>query len=249
MSKITVVIPCYNEADRLKTSQFLAWVREVDVGLLFVDDGSTDNTLDLLEEMAAQSDGLVQCMFLDKNRGKAEAVRQGMVRAFSEGADLAGFLDADLATSLTETERIIEALMASERNIAMGARVATIDRDIQRNATRHYLGRVFATFASIGLSASFYDTQCGAKFFKATPRLLAALETPFKTKWVFDVELLWRLMYAPLPGTAYAPRDFMEVPLQAWIDQKGSKLSAGQTASIAVDCMKLLALFAKKNKN
>ena len=86
MSKITVVIPCYNEADRLKTSQFLAWVREVDVGLLFVDDGSTDNTLDLLEEMAAQSDGLVQCMFLDKNRGKAEAVRQGMVRAFSEGA-------------------------------------------------------------------------------------------------------------------------------------------------------------------
>ena len=246
VSKITIIIPCYNEAERLDVQAFLAWVREVEVDLLFVDDGSTDNTLDILEEMSDESQGAAQHIFLAENQGKAEAVRQGMLHAFSAGADLVGYLDADLATSLVEAERIIEALMASDKKVAMGSRVALIDRDIERTATRHYLGRAFATFASAGLGARFYDTQCGAKFFKASPRIMAALENPFITKWVFDVELLWRLMYAPFEEAPYSAMEFMEVPLKAWEDKQGSKIGMGQTANIFADCMRLMTLFAKK---
>ena len=185
---------------------------------------------------------------LERNQGKAEAVRQGLLHAFSQGAQIAGYLDADLATSLQEAETIIEKLMEEDKKVAMGARVALVDRDIRRGLMRHYLGRAFATFASSGLKATFYDTQCGAKFFRDTERLTQALSQPFTTRWVFDVELLWRLLYGPYDGYPYDSQDFMEIPLRAWQDQPGSKLSVGQTASIVADCFRLLGLFSKVSK-
>ena len=248
MSKITIIIPCYNEADRLDTQAFVTWVKEVDVSLVFVDDGSTDNTASLLQELCSEAQEGASYFSLEKNQGKAEAVRQGLLHAFSTGADLAGYLDADLATSLAEAEIIIEKLLASDKKVAMGARVALADREIQRGLVRHYLGRVFATFASSGLKATFYDTQCGAKFFRNTVRLQETLALPFETRWVFDVELLWRLLYGPFESVPYDSNAFMEVPLQAWQDKAGSKLNMGQTASILADCFRLLGLFTKVSK-
>jgi dolichyl-phosphate beta-glucosyltransferase len=67
-----------------------------------------------------------------------------------------------------------------------------------------------------------YDTQCGAKFFRATPALSRALDRPFRSRWAFDVELLGRL----LSGGAEALRedDLLEVPLRRWTHVGGSKL-------------------------
>jgi hypothetical protein len=95
---------------------------------------------------------------------------------------------------------------------------------IDRSAVRHYLGRVFATAASLILRARVYDTQCGAKLFRAGPALSEALSAPFLSRWAFDVELLGRLLIgtaavAPLPIAA-----IVEVPLAIWRDVAGSKL-------------------------
>ena len=164
MSKITIIIPCYNEAARLDTDAFIRWVKEVEVSLVFVDDGSSDDTASVLKDICVAAEEGASYFSLPKNKGKAEAVRQGLSHAFSTGAEIAGYLDADLATSLQEAETIIERLIDSDKKVAMGARVALADRDIRRGLMRHYLGRAFATFASSGLKATFYDTQCGAKF-------------------------------------------------------------------------------------
>ena len=102
--------------------------------------------------------------------------------------------------------------------------------DIDRSAVRHYLGRVFATAASLILQARVYDTQCGAKLFRAGPALHGALATPFLSRWAFDVEFLGRLLIGspavpPLPLSA-----IVEVPLPVWHDVKGSKLGLGGMA-------------------
>jgi len=96
------------------------------------------------------------------------------------GARLVGFLDADLATPAEEMLRLVSTLRSSRAQAAFAARVALLGTTIERHATRHYLGRVFATAASLILDLRVYDTQCGAKAFHATPLLAAALEEPFQ---------------------------------------------------------------------
>ena len=107
--------------------------------MVFVDDGSSDDTASVLKDICLAKRRAF--IFRIKNKGKAEAVRQGLSHAFSTGAEIAGYLDADLATSLQEAETIIETLIASDKKVAMGARVALADRDIRRGLMRHYLGR------------------------------------------------------------------------------------------------------------
>jgi len=96
--------------------------------------------------------------------------------------------------------------------------------DIERSAVRHYLGRVFATAASVILKARVYDTQCGAKLFRVGAALQAALGDPFPDRWSFDVELLARLLYPPPGVPPVAPDQIVEVPLTEWRDVGGSKL-------------------------
>ena len=83
---------------------------------------------------------------------------------------------------------------------------------------RHYLGRVFATASSIVLGLDVYDTQCGAKVFRAGPSLAAAVAEPFASRWVFDVELLSRLHRGSGGVTGLPASAFLEVPLNEWHD-------------------------------
>ena len=123
--------------------------------------------------------------------------------------------------------------------VAIGARVGLLGKDIHRSAVRHYLGRVFATAASLILQARIYDTQCGAKLFRATPTLAAALAQPFISRWAFDVELLGRLLAGEV-GAPPLPLDaIVEVPLDVWHDVKGSKLGPGGMARTAKDLARI----------
>ena len=228
MPAATVVVPCYQEADRLEPDR-LAALAEVDgIELVLVDDGSTDGTLAILRSLADATPAIT-VLPLPENVGKAEAVRRGLLLAIDSGARLVAYYDADLSTPPAELVRLVETLAGrDELDVVMAARVALLGRRIERRAYRHYLGRVFATFASLSLGLPVYDTQCGAKALRVTPALEAALGSPFRSRWAFDVELLARLLY-PASETAPVPADaIIEVPLRAWHDTAGSKL--GPTA-------------------
>jgi glycosyltransferase involved in cell wall biosynthesis len=190
-----VVVPCYNEAARLNVAAFRTFIaRRYPVRFLFVNDGSRDRTFDVLEEVGCGFQDCVRILDHKQNKGKAEAVRTGIVEALKDSSvTLVGFWDADLATPLSSILSFMRVL--EERpNIEMvfGSRVKLLGRQIHRRAVRHYLGRVFATAVSSVLRLPIYDSQCGAKVFRTDDRCQKVFAEPFLSKWVFDVEILAR---------------------------------------------------------
>ena len=213
----TVVVPCFDEAARFDPEPFAELIAKADVRVLAVDDGSTDSTAALLADLADRHPDRVAVLSLGRNRGKGEAVRQGLREAMAGGADLVAYCDADFAAPPGEVARLIDVLRADVGlDAVIASRVAMLGTDIRRSALRHYTGRLFATLGSLVLGVAVYDTQCGAKAFRAGPRLDAALGRPFVSEWAFDVELLGRL----LPGRC------VELPLQSWHDAAGSHMTA-----------------------
>jgi dolichyl-phosphate beta-glucosyltransferase len=223
-----LVIPCYNEAHRLPRETFrrFAYAR-TDVALLFVDDGSRDDTLDQLQRLAEQQDR-VSVLALPKNAGKAEAVRQGCLAAFAAQPRYIGYWDADLATPLAAVDDFRAVLNRRPKvEIIFGARVKLLGTSIQRSAVRHYLGRVFATAASLALGLGVYDTQCGAKLFRASEVMSLVLRQPFLTRWLFDIEILARLIREARAARLSSIEELVsELPLTQWREVPGSKVKA-----------------------
>ena len=239
MSRVTIVVPCFNEARRLQASRFAGLVEPEGFRLLFVDDGSTDGTLGVLEKACALLGDRASVLRLGRNQGKAEAVRRGLSAALDAGAEVVGYLDADLATPAAEMLRLVSLVNVDGAQAALGSRVALLGRQIDRRASRHYLGRVFATVASIILDLRVYDTQCGAKAFAASPLLRWALAEPFNARWAFDVELIGRLL-AGSPGLPGLPESaFVEMPLRSWTDVAGSKLRPLQFPLLGLELVRI----------
>ncbi|MES1164162.1 MAG: glycosyltransferase, partial [Verrucomicrobiota bacterium] len=136
---LTVVVPCYNEAQRLDAGPLLEFAVEgAGADILFVNDGSTDDTAGRLAEIAAARPDRVRVLSLELNGGKAEAVRRGMLDALDAGAVTVGYLDADLSTPPRELKRIGRALDRPGVEVAIGSRVALLGTDIE------LLGRMLA---------------------------------------------------------------------------------------------------------
>ncbi len=227
MPVTTLVVPCYNEASRLCPELFEAYCRKTpDAHFLFVDDGSEDGTLALLQGLVSRLPEQLGVLPLQPNRGKAEAVRAGMREALGRGHDCVGYWDADLATPLEELARFVEVLEQRPKcQMVFGARVQLLGRAIERNIWRHYAGRVFATVTSHVLGLPIYDTQCGAKLFRSTPEIARLFEEPFRTSWVFDVELVARWLQQRRNAPGVAPdAAIRELPLHTWRDVPGSKV-------------------------
>lgn len=223
---VVVVVPCYDEAARLDREAFRSFrLPGRELRFCFVDDGSRDGTRALLQQLCDERPGLGFVLGLDANRGKAEAVRLGLLAALELSPAVVGFWDADLATPLSELPRLCAVLDQSpEVELVLGSRVRLLGRRIERSALRHYLGRVFATGASLTLGLSVYDTQCGAKLLRAGPRLRKLLAEPFLTRWVFDVELIARLKSMAQGSPPPVEHRIHEVPLLRWTDVPGSKV-------------------------
>lgn len=241
-----VVIPCYNEADRLDEADVLALLDEPNVDVLLVDDGSTDDTAGLLARIASKAPERIRHLGLPANRGKAEAVRTGLLEALKAGAKVVAYADADFATPPSEILRLRRELDASGAQVVLGARISRLGADIDRKPSRHYLGRIFATGASAILGLEVYDTQCGAKVFRDSPALRNALAHPFSSRWSFDVELLGRLVAGGEGIEPIDPDAMLEVPLRRWVDVAGSKLSLRGAVRAGFDLATLAARVAQR---
>lgn len=224
-----IVVPCYNEAKRLKVNAFREFAdSHPDIDFLFVNDGSKDNTVDILEELCEHPSKRLHFLDLKVNQGKAEAVRQGMQKAFCDGYAYAGYFDADLATPLDEIPQFITKLdNLPQVWMVMGSRVRMLGRRIKRKTFRHYLGRIFATVVSLLLRLPVYDTQCGAKMFRNNSAIKRIFDRPFVSRWIFDVEIIKHLLaIETTAGGVMVEERFYELPLESWEDVAGSKLKS-----------------------
>lgn len=212
-----MIVPCFNEARRLDFEQFEAAATRHNLWFLFVDDGSTDDTAEVVRR---HTHDRIWLRVLERNSGKAEAVRQGMLHAealpFFAQLDWIGYWDADLSTPLTELPAFFEylALTGMPMDVVIGSRVSRLGSRVRRRFVRHVLGRLFATAAALLLKTRAYDSQCGAKVFRTTVAARCFRE-PFVTRWLFDLEILLRLGDAAV----------LEYPLMEWHDVAGSKFN------------------------
>ena len=226
MSSVCIIVPCYNEANRLPVETFLLYQHQhPEVTFCFVNDGSTDATAEVLQRLTHQNPRQNESLLLAQNGGKAGAVRAGMLLMSKRPVDYLGYFDADLATPLPAINDLQRQLDDyPDRVLVMGSRIKYLGTDIRRSTFRHYVGRVIATFISNILGLPVYDTQCGAKLFRQ-PVVAELFADAFISPWLFDVELLARLIRrygrAGLIGGLVA-----EVPLKEWVEQSDSRISS-----------------------
>ncbi len=230
---ISVVIPAYNEGQRLP--RFVAELTRVflersapPVEFIVVDDGSRPEHATLqrvcVEEAQARLAAIgaphrFTYVAAPRNQGKGSAIRLGW-RGASPGATWLAFVDADGAISAEELHRLVELTTSDTgRNVDVvaGSRILMAGRRVVRNLHRHLQGRVFATLTDTNFHLHFYDTQCGVKLVRAS-LLRPLLEVLREERWLLDVELLVLLKRQGARA--------LEVPID-WEDFGGSKVIPG----------------------
>jgi dolichyl-phosphate beta-glucosyltransferase len=235
MPKVSIIIPCFNEERRLQKEPLLQLLHSgVDIALILINDGSTDNTLLLLEEIKKAAPQNVDIISNAENLGKANAVFKGMEHAlFKNSSGFIGYLDADLSTNVDEFLDLVETARLKQADYAFGSRIKMLNHTIYRSTFRHICGRIITTIIDSRYRLSIYDTQCGAKVF--TPDVVKLLtRTPFKTRWLFDVEIFLRIREAGLAVKG------LEVPLKKWTHYGNSKITLLSTPRICREIIQLI---------
>ena len=236
IEKTILVVPCYNEEKRLKPELFMESLGKNHLlHWLFVDDGSVDKTAEIIRKMAKEKPSRIFSHFIPNNKGKGEAVRQGLLKAIEKKATLTGYFDADLATPMTEVLRLLNLFQKKNYKVLLGSRVFLLGHHIERKHWRFWLSRCFALVASGLLKLKVYDTQCGAKLISNFDNLKLCLEKPFVSRWLFDVELIGRI----LKTGKLQVSDFFEEPLLKWTDVGGSTLKLKSFFVAFMDLIKI----------
>ena len=237
MAHTAIIIPCYNEALRFPVNRFISFIKKnFAASIYFVNDGSSDNTDSVLEDLRIKFPKHINIINQEKNEGKAAAVRLGINSALKNNKfDRFAFLDADLSTSIEECLLLSEKV-TKETCFVFGSRIKKLDNNIQRKAYRFIIGRVIATFISKMLRLPIYDSQCGCKIFSREWATLIFSEA-FLTRWLFDVEIFYRLINHF--GRNKIQTKILEVPLSAWIDSENSKVSLFYGIKVWFDLLKI----------
>ena len=244
---LTLVLPAYNEAERIGPAldELFGYLRRrggeardgapgsanlpARLEVLVVDDGSTDGTADLVRARPEAhsgategGDGLPTLRVITvPHGGKGAAVRAGMLAATT---DLVIFTDADMATPPDMLPLLVEALV--DNDIALGSRIQPDGSDMRKSQPwyRRTLGKAFHLLASAWVVGPVKDTQCGFKGFSrvAAHDLFARQRVQ---SIVFDVELIY---LARKRGYRMAV-----VPIR-WADRRGSRMRASPALALRV---------------
>lgn len=245
MQEVCIVVPCFNEERRLRGADFLSFVAtHPSASLCFVDDGSTDGTVAVLEQLRSTCPERILVHRVAKNGGKAEAVRAGVLHVAGSGQfPIVGYWDADLSTPLDEVDQLLQVLRDHPHcQLVLGSRVKRLGAHIERRLSRHICGRIFATCASAILGFEVYDSQCGAKLFRAE-RARVFFGEPFLTRWLFDLEMLVRLRNEVGRSVVETTR---EVPLSRWEEVGGSKLGLSDMINVPRELLKIRTHYNRK---
>jgi glycosyltransferase involved in cell wall biosynthesis len=216
--EVSIVIPAYNENERLAEplQKILRYVSDTSLNaeLIVVDDGSSDDTAKMAEEVFASTpDILAKAIRYEKNRGKGFAVKTGLQAA---AADVALFTDADLSTPIEELPKLTGPLLNGEYDVAFGSRA--LDRSLigtHQPWRREQGGRVMNLIIKTMSGLRFVDTQCGFKAFNMV-KFRPLLDLMTIDRFGFDVEFLFVAQHHGLR--------LKEVPVR-WNDVAGSKVS------------------------
>ena len=186
----SIVIPAYNESARLggTLEKVLNYVhaRGWDGEVIVVNDGSQDNTADIVRTFAAK-DPAVRLVENPGNHGKGYSVRNGMLHA---RGGIVIFSDADLSSPIEEAPKLLQALAAGA-DIAIGSRWLRAETQTQRQPLhRQIFGRIFNLLLRATLGLKFKDTQCGFKAFRQ-PAVQAIFPLQKIERWGFDPEILF----------------------------------------------------------
>ncbi len=186
----SIVIPAYNESARLRATleKVLGYVRAQawDAEVIVVNDGSRDNTADIVREFM-QSNPALRLVENPGNRGKGYSVRNGMLNARGR---IVLFSDADLSSPIEEAPKLFQALEAGA-DVAIGSRWLRAEMQTQRQPLhRQLFGRIFNLLLRLTLGLQFKDTQCGFKAFKQ-PAAKAIFPLQKIERWGFDPEILF----------------------------------------------------------
>lgn len=186
--KLSVVIPAYNEEKRirptLKDIKGYLDKQDYDWEVIIVNDGSTDNTVQVVSSLIADWDSF-RLINNEKNKGKGGVVKQGMLAAKGEWRL---FMDADNATPVSEVEKFWP--LAKEYDIVIGSRYSHGGKiKVAQPLSRRILSRLGNFMIQVMVAWGMKDTQCGFKLFsaKATEELFPK---QLMMRWSFDIELI-----------------------------------------------------------
>jgi glycosyltransferase involved in cell wall biosynthesis len=234
---ILIVVPCFNEAQRFKAEYFDQLVVIQNTFWLFVDDGSKDETANLLEKFSKYPN--TKALRILTNVGKSEAIRYGFLKGLDIQSDLSwiGFLDSDGAFSIDDIKLIISKAQGTTmhgKSAIFSSRVKLAGRKIDRKFVRHLYGRLIATWFGIIWKSIPYDTQSGFKIFRNTIDFRTAIQVVFQTRWFCDIEISARL--AKLQNGSFR---IWEEPLYSWLDIGGSKISFREIFRLLIEIPKI----------
>ena len=217
-ASLSVVIPAYNEAVRLRNTlrAVVDYLRQhaPDSEVIVVDDGSADQTAELARQSFTDAGTLRTSVISYKsNLGKGRAVRVGLRAA---RGDVALFSDADLSTPITEAPKLVDPIVSGQCDVTFGSRA--LDRKligVHQSWRREQGGRVFNLAVRLATGLPFWDTQCGFKAFRMSV-CRPLIEAATIDRFGFDVELLYLAFRAGL--------NLKEIPVR-WDHNEGSKIS------------------------
>jgi len=235
--KNVIIIPCYNEAGRLKFNEFQNFIdTHPTYSICFVNDGSKDETLAQLQHFSQGQENRIKIYDMPKNGGKAEAVRSGMNHMLDNyKTETIGFIDADLATGFEDYKVLVKTLVTEDQKMVFGSRKMESEGEIDRSMFRKLASTVIGMMIKIIIGLPIKDSQCGAKVFQV-PTAKYVFRKSFMSRWLFDVEMFIRIKNI---FDDYTMNYIKEVAVTNWEEVEGSHITVSDSLKFPKELLEI----------